>query len=94
MKALQSGLLCILAATAFACWAVALASLLLASSSRRPDVPRAALLEGRFDVMYRPSLLTPEGRRHRRRCLFAVAGFLLCGLLGTLIALVADWARG
>ena len=85
MNALRAWTMCFVALGAFACWAVALVSMLLASQSRLPGAPRPAALEGRFDVMYLPSLLTPEGRRHRRRCLVAIAGFVVCWSLGVLL---------
>jgi hypothetical protein len=65
---------CFLFAGGFACWAVALASMLLAAGSRRADVPRPSFFEGPFDVVYRPSLLTAEGRRHRKRFFLAAGG--------------------
>jgi len=87
-NALRIGLGFILALGGIGCGAVALASMLLAALSRAPGAPRPAPDEGRFDVIYRPSLLTPEGRRHRRRCILAVAGLVLWGALGTLSALL------
>jgi hypothetical protein len=72
-------------------WLVGGVSMIQASRSRAPGAPRPAPYEGRFDVMYRPELLTPEGRRHRRRCLLAVAGGVLCwavGMVGWLLGLL------
>ena len=71
MNTLRSMLGVFIVAIWFGCWAVALASMVLAARSRRPGAPRSGL-QGPFDVMYRPSLLTPEGRRHRRRCFLAI----------------------
>ena len=88
MNALHAGLGCFVALGGLACWAVGLASMLLAARGRRPDAPRPGPFEGPFDVLYRPSLLTPEGRRHRRRCLIAVAGCVLFGAVGMLGALL------
>lgn len=93
MNVLREGFACFVFLGAFACWAVAMASMLLAGASRRAGAPRPALLEGGFDIMYRPSLLTPEGRRHRRRCFLAMAGFLLCFGLAVLGGLLGFFPR-
>jgi hypothetical protein len=91
VNALRAAVACIVILGGFACWAVALASMILAAKSRAPGAPRASVFEGPFDIMYRPSILTPEGQRHRRRCLIAAAGFVLCGLLGALVSMF--WKR-
>jgi hypothetical protein len=91
VTAIGNCVLLVIGVGCFACWAVALASMLLAARSRRPGAPRPTLWEGPFDVMYRPSLLTEEGKRHRRRCLAGIAGFLLLGALGTLGGLLGTF---
>ena len=89
MNTLPATLGGIAAVGGFACWAVALVSMLLAARRRRSGAPRPAPFEGRFDVIYRPSLLTPAGLRHHRRCLLALGGVLLCCAFAALAALLA-----
>jgi hypothetical protein len=65
-------------------WCGYVASILLCFAERRPGVPLFFRRGVHYNILLYPSLLTPEGRRSRKRAfLFLAAGvfFILLGAL-------------